>query len=299
VPPRQEKRKNASGPPAYNVSRLARFASPDPLSGSVANPQSLNRYAYVQNSPTQLVDPTGMCTDPIDGTRSRGACSPDRDNTVHFQSDFSCQEDGAYVPCVFVFAWLSSGAAVQCPTNPCSGYNSQGQWLRFTPTADGCAGYLPMSSPPGASVCDLANARSMVTNAQSGTPIKPSDLTGQAANSYNLLLTLGVSPENITIYQTGDRSFSAVLTDAGFDQLQNAAINLGFWDATLHYPYSDGGRDTNPQNSLHFVWMNQNYTDYFGGTGVYMQFHVDGYNPAEGQFWRHWGCDVFHFCGSH
>jgi RHS repeat-associated protein len=38
-----------------------RFMSPDPLGGSVANPQSLNRYAYVLNNPLNWVDPLGLC----------------------------------------------------------------------------------------------------------------------------------------------------------------------------------------------------------------------------------------------
>jgi RHS repeat-associated protein len=43
----------------------SRFAQPDPYDGSysLANPQSFNRYAYVQNDPVNFVDPTGteMC----------------------------------------------------------------------------------------------------------------------------------------------------------------------------------------------------------------------------------------------
>ncbi len=46
----------------YYISRLGRFASPDYLAGSTDNPQSLNRYSYVLNTPTSLVDPSG--TDP-------------------------------------------------------------------------------------------------------------------------------------------------------------------------------------------------------------------------------------------
>ena len=44
----------------YDNSRLGRFMTPDPLAGSFANPQSLNRYAYVLNDPTNLVDPLGL-----------------------------------------------------------------------------------------------------------------------------------------------------------------------------------------------------------------------------------------------
>jgi len=44
----------------YHVNRLGRFNSPDPLAGSVANPQSLNRYAYVLNDPVNSIDPMGL-----------------------------------------------------------------------------------------------------------------------------------------------------------------------------------------------------------------------------------------------
>src|SRR5262249_23699994 len=44
----------------YYVNRLARFNSPDPFAGSVALPQTLNRYAYVANDPVNLLDPLGL-----------------------------------------------------------------------------------------------------------------------------------------------------------------------------------------------------------------------------------------------
>ena len=43
------------------VNRLARFSSPDPLSGSIGNPQSLNQFSYVLNDSTNLIDPLGLC----------------------------------------------------------------------------------------------------------------------------------------------------------------------------------------------------------------------------------------------
>jgi RHS repeat-associated protein len=45
----------------YNISRLGRFNSPDPLDGDITNPGSLNSYAYVRNDPIDLIDPLGLC----------------------------------------------------------------------------------------------------------------------------------------------------------------------------------------------------------------------------------------------
>lgn len=39
-----------------------RWTSPDPLAGSITNPQSLNRYTYTMNDPVNSVDPKGLCT---------------------------------------------------------------------------------------------------------------------------------------------------------------------------------------------------------------------------------------------
>jgi RHS repeat-associated protein len=50
------------------VNRLGRFSSPDPLGGTIGDPQSLNRYAYVQNDPVDLIDPLGLWCVWEDGT---------------------------------------------------------------------------------------------------------------------------------------------------------------------------------------------------------------------------------------
>ena len=44
----------------YYNSRIGRFVSADPLAGNISDPQSLNRYAYVANNPTNYTDPAGM-----------------------------------------------------------------------------------------------------------------------------------------------------------------------------------------------------------------------------------------------
>ena len=56
----------------------ARFEQPDPYDGSynLGDPQSFNRYAYVQNDPVNFVDPTGLdtCYDADDNVIP---CGPD------------------------------------------------------------------------------------------------------------------------------------------------------------------------------------------------------------------------------
>lgn len=42
------------------ASRLGRFTRPDPVSGSIANPQSFNRYVYTLNDPLNHTDPLGL-----------------------------------------------------------------------------------------------------------------------------------------------------------------------------------------------------------------------------------------------
>jgi RHS repeat-associated protein len=47
------------------LSRVGRFNRPDPLAGSIADPQSLNRYAYVLNDPLNLADPLGLANETV------------------------------------------------------------------------------------------------------------------------------------------------------------------------------------------------------------------------------------------
>ncbi len=63
-----------------------RFMQPDPMAGSIGDPQSLNRFAYSLNDPTNLVDPLGLQT---------------------------CKIDWMDAPCMMALSLLQSGAGVQ------------------------------------------------------------------------------------------------------------------------------------------------------------------------------------------
>jgi RHS repeat-associated protein len=52
--------------------RAGRWTSTDPLAGSISDPQSLNRYAYVNNDPVNFVDPSGL--DETPGPCPLGGC---------------------------------------------------------------------------------------------------------------------------------------------------------------------------------------------------------------------------------
>jgi RHS repeat-associated protein len=84
----------------YYNSRLGRFLSPDPLVlGDITNPQTINRYTYVRNNPTNRVDPSGLCDDPEDP--SCGGC------------DFFCGD-----PCFFCGGGGGDGGPPASPYPP-------------------------------------------------------------------------------------------------------------------------------------------------------------------------------------
>jgi RHS repeat-associated protein len=84
-----------------------RWFSPDPYLGSMnlTNPQSLNRYAYVNNNPMNAVDPLGLqyC---VQGRSGAVYCEGGGDS-----GDSGCTLDGIATPCSIVEGLQSQGAA--------------------------------------------------------------------------------------------------------------------------------------------------------------------------------------------
>jgi len=111
-----------------------RWLSPDPLAGDVMNPQSLNRYAYVLNNPTNLVDPLGL--DPPQGPPPHPGCGDDPTIQCVYQryhwsipgmfgAGVTCYVDGVRTPCDMTYGLVQSGSAAVCPNNDCTGVRVQ------------------------------------------------------------------------------------------------------------------------------------------------------------------------------
>jgi RHS repeat-associated protein len=75
----------------FEAGRWGRFMSPDPYLGSIdiTNPQSLNRYSYIGNNPTNGVDPLGLVCSGNIGEASDTVCNPTNFGGV-VEAEVSC-----------------------------------------------------------------------------------------------------------------------------------------------------------------------------------------------------------------
>jgi RHS repeat-associated protein len=106
----------------YYNSRLGRFMSADHLAGDIGNPQSLDRYAYVGNSPVNYTDPTGMFRSPCASKGGMSFCDWGDNNCI---VDFASADCGGPLFNLEV----ENGDVAQCPNNSCPIgliYNDQG-----------------------------------------------------------------------------------------------------------------------------------------------------------------------------
>ena len=82
----------------FYISRLGRFSSPDKIAGDLGDPQSLNRYAYVRNSPVNFTDSTGKDPD----------CGED-DARIHKRRSFQVASLDKYLLGLVAALWTDDG----------------------------------------------------------------------------------------------------------------------------------------------------------------------------------------------
>ena len=124
----------------YYDPSLGRFAQPDSIVPNVYNPQSLNRYAYVLNSPLKYTDPTGHfeCEDAYgcpggppapaklpDDDASPGSGGSTRDDSedkyggdggvAKDSASRNCRQDYCGVTAGVSATWFLGAASVDCP----------------------------------------------------------------------------------------------------------------------------------------------------------------------------------------
>jgi len=136
----------------YYINRTGRFMSPDPLSGSVSNPQSLNRYAYGANDPINSMDPTGQAVYAFE----RNIQSLFMSTATVFGDFGNCQWDGIDSSCGMLNSFLRGNGVMQCPQNIClrsefvwdpeGGHSQVEQFWAF---ANGGSGYYTIGDGPG------------------------------------------------------------------------------------------------------------------------------------------------------
>ena len=121
----------------YDSSGIGRFVSPDPLGGFISDPQSLNRYSYVRNNPTNLTDPSGLQTQGGTHYPAMGCTESNVNNRCmrygsNSRSDMHCLLDGADTSCETVYNLLQKGNAGICPSSNCTNFRyDQDGWKKW------------------------------------------------------------------------------------------------------------------------------------------------------------------------
>ncbi len=228
----------------YYNSSLGRFMSPDPLAGDVSDPQTLNRYAYVENSPANFNDPTGMnkCVQP-NGQSMPAAC----DGAGY---DVETVADSSLMDNLIGFGWGGGGAITTMSVVPDATGQTVGgaisvttdmtTWTSFTPFDDwdpngGGGGGLPFS------LVDLKTVlRTAIKKPDCAALFGGTALATQAINHLTALVNV-----DATGYTGTSKTKNLVDSSGG-----------------LATPVPLAGNITNG------VWTGPNFTTYFGNDSL-------------------------------
>ncbi len=227
-----------------------RWVSPDPAGLAAANPadpQSWNRYAYVRNNPTSLIDPTGLgdcggntsfdCNNggvPLPPPNRGGGGDGGGGGGV--PGGTSCYVDNVEEPCSTTGIQLQAGAVSPCPNNVCSGFftNKAGvtqyyQYWAFAGAAGVANGLYPGLTPlnPNALAENLSLSYEQFVSTHPGLEIGGYIYTDGRA---------GVG--NSTVYNDPN-DWGGVDPNPAFNLIPSYGDPVGFWHSQFGADFND------------------------------------------------------------
>jgi RHS repeat-associated protein len=238
-----------------SVNRLGRFSSPDPIAGSIADPQSLNRYAYALNEATNLADPAGLRPAPLENSG---------DGWLLGGGGGSCYIDGFSADCGMANAMLAGDFGVKLrPGVSLSGFIN-GQYYYLTADSDEDGDYIDYNyfglsaaqietlglptdfyigsiSDPGSLSKDqiIQRARKALLNALLGDTNCINFLAGRNADVLNVLKNIPITPGDLGYYRFAAETFNDELSPNG-KAPANPYIQINNQGFFFTYPNSIG-----------------------------------------------------------
>jgi hypothetical protein len=188
----------------YYQNRLGRFSSPDPLAGHLPNPQSLNRYAYVQNDPVDSVDPLGLYCIPGHCPGDPEPDGPEVDILGASQSSDNFFDRAAEFGGIFRNWFFYSGVTGRAPLKSRDqerfDENREKLLEQLNQFTEECLALLGKLGVTAASVRQAVASQvpwdgknSTISNAQAGTFGGPRPTEPQAAAAYDYMMNAPVS----------------------------------------------------------------------------------------------------------
>jgi RHS repeat-associated protein len=208
--------------PAREYSIQGRWPSPDPSglrSVSLFDPQTLNRYAYVRNSPLSMLDSNGLCGMDLarNGAYPDHAESASLGPTDHgFGADFLEQDDASGGECIEFVGGGGSGGGNASPSDPGNGIDPG--------NGDPTSGGAPSNS--------ATDCTSSATTCGGNTGCPPDSCFTVPGNDPNLRVVVSASLSDGTqpIVETESAQVSSTLSEECggclLSQMQNDAQSM-------------------------------------------------------------------------
>ena len=241
----------------YEAGRWGRFLSPDPYLGSmdITNPQSMNRYSYVQNNAINAIDPWGLVminpTAPTPGIGSSGGGLDDLDIITCVAFEVGCRNLGDGSSTVSTGGGGTPSNNLNCSVSPASG--GVKQWVTAFADAAGMTAqfFTGLGGNDLLFTPDTVESQKMASSPGVTGAVNSYLKTGQASGLYSFGLG-GLAHAGINPTQQFVGSYRWTITPA------TGGLNLSLTNTTsfksLTYdrgPQWQRGSNTTPMGNTH------------------------------------------------